>query len=137
MTVKIPEGYRDLIDGPVFVTMTTIMPDGQPQTTPVWCNADDQYVYLNTARERQKAKNIEREARVTICAIDPKNPYRYIEIRGRVIEVTEEGAVDHINQLAHLYQGVSQYYGGWAPAERAETETRLKITLKPTRINAH
>ena len=136
MTTLIPEQYRDLIEGPIVVTLTTLMPDGQPQSTIVWCNSDDQHILVNTAVGRQKPKNIARDPRVTIMAIDTTRPYRRMEIRGEVVESTEEGALDHINQLAMLYTGNESYYGGVTPAELAQNETRIMYKIKPTHIVA-
>jgi len=96
MTLTIPEGHRDLIDGPIPVTFTTIMPDGQPQSTIVWCNSEGDHVLVNTVVGRQKDKNVRRDPKVTIMALDPEDPYRWIEIRGEVEVITEEGAPDCI-----------------------------------------
>jgi PPOX class probable F420-dependent enzyme len=136
MTTLIPEQYRDLIDGPLVVTLTTLMPDGRPQSTIVWCNSDDQHILVNTAVGRQKPKNIARDPRVTIMAIDTTRPFRRMEIRGVVVESTEEGAVDHINQLAALYTGNNSYYGGFTPADLAQKETRIIHKIKPEHIVA-
>ncbi|RMG92602.1 MAG: PPOX class F420-dependent oxidoreductase [Chloroflexi bacterium] len=135
-TVKIPESHRDLLDGPVPVTLATIMPDGQPQLSVVWCNTDGDFVLVNTARGRQKDTNMRQRPKVTILAIDPKNPYRYLEVRGEVVEMTEEGALEHINQLAKLYVGVDNYYGGLAPEEQKHKETRVMAKIRPTRVIA-
>ena len=132
----IPEQYRDLIDGPIVVTLTTLMPDGQPQSTIVWCNSDGRHILVNTAAGRQKPKNIALDPRVTIMAIDTTSPYRRLEVRGVVVEASEEGAVEHINQLARLYTGNESYYGGAAPADMAEKETRIMYKIKPTHIVA-
>lgn len=134
MAVTIPDTYRDLLDGPVVVTLVTIMPDGQPQATPVWCNTDGNDVLVNTARGRAKDTNMQTNPRVAICAIDPNNPYRWIEVRGTVVGETEDGAVDHINQLSKLYRGRDNYYAG-NEAQRGK-ETRVTYRIRPDRINA-
>ena len=134
MSVTIPESHRDLIDGPVLVTVATIMPDGLPQLSVIWCSSDDDFVLINTVRGRQKAKNIARDPRVTILAIDPDDPYRFLEIRGAVESVTEEGAVEHIGDLARLYTDHPGYYGHFAPAERRHEETRVICRVRPTRV---
>jgi len=134
MAVTIPDQYRDLLDGPVVVTLTTVMPNGQPQATPVWCDYDGTYIRVNTARGRQKDRNMQTNPRVTILAIDPQNAYRWIEVRGRVEEVTEAGAVDHINKLAKLYAGRDDYY---APMpQRRGQETRVIYKIRPEHVNA-
>ena len=136
MATLIPEQYRDLIDGPIVVTLTTLMPDGQPQSTIVWCNSDGRHILVNTAAGRQKPKNIALDPRVTIMAIDTTSPYRRLEVRRLVVETSEEGAVEHINQLAGLYTGNESYYGGTAPADMAEKETRIMYKIKPTHVVA-
>lgn len=134
MSESIPESYRDLIDGPVHVSFATTMPDGQPQLSVIWCNSDSNHVLINTARGRQKVKNIARNKQVTLLALDPDNPYRFIEIRGLVVEITEEGAVDHIDELARIYTGYPGFYDYVATAEQRLKETRLLCRIKPTRV---
>jgi PPOX class probable F420-dependent enzyme len=138
MSERIPESYLDLIEEPVFVTLVTMMPDGQPQASVVWCNYEPHgdYVLVNTAQHRQKAKNMRENPKVTLLAVDPENPYRYLEVRGRVAEMTEEGGLDHIHQLAGLYMDVPQYYGEVAPAERRDKEVRVICKIEPTRVRA-
>jgi PPOX class probable F420-dependent enzyme len=134
MDKNIPESHVDLLEGPVFVTLATIMPDGQPQATVVWCSYDDPYVLVNTARGRQKEKNMRERPMATVLAVDPDNPYRYLEVRGSV-EMTEAAALAHINELASLYMDKS-YYGGVAPAEQQDKEVRVICRIKPTRVRA-
>lgn len=133
MSVSVPESHRDLLDGPIVVGLVTVMPSGQPQATPVWCSYDGSHVWVNTARGRQKDRNMQRFERVTVLAIDPKNPYRWMEIRGRVDEITEEGALDHINQLSKVYRGWDDYYLKM-PQLRGK-ETRVIYKIKPAKIN--
>ncbi len=134
MNIKIPDSHRDLIDGPILVSLTTIMPDGSPQSTPVWCNAGGDLIWINTARGRQKDKNMMRDPRVSILAMDPTNSYRYISIRGAVSEVTESSAVDHIHELARLYTDHQGYYGYFQDAKLESQETRVIYKIQPTRI---
>ena len=136
MSATIPESHTDLLEGPVFVTLGTVMPDGQPQLSVVWCSYDGTHIWVNTARGRQKDKNLTARPKATLLAMDPNSPYRWIEVRAAVDEVTEEGGLDHINRLAKLYVGADSYYGGFAPAELAEKETRVIYKLKPTRVIA-
>ena len=133
---QIPDTHKDLLNGPVVVAFTTIMPDGMPQTTPVWCGWDGEHIVVNTARGRRKEKNVLANPKVNVLAIDPQNPYRWLEVRGTVAELTEDGAIDHINTLAKLYVGKDTYFGGVAPAEAAETQTRVIIKIKPERVVA-
>lgn len=136
MSSTIPESHRDLIDGPIVVTFTTIMPDGRPQSTIVWCNSDDEYVLVNSAAGRRKDKNIRRDPRVTILSLDPNDVYRWLEIRGVVEEITEEGGVDHIDELARLYTNTPSYYGYVTPAEQAPKETRVIYKIRPEKVLA-
>lgn len=136
MSVSIPESHIDLLTNPVCVTLVTVMPDGQPQASVVWCNYDSEHILVNTARGRQKERNLTERPLATILSIDPQNPYRYLEVRGRVAETTEEGAIDSINNLAQQYVSKSNYYGGVAPAELANKETRVLFKIKPTHVNA-
>jgi PPOX class probable F420-dependent enzyme len=105
----IPEKYLDLFEKRAFASLATVMPDGSPQVTPVWCDYDGDHVIVNTARGRQKDKNMRRDERVSLAIIDPENPYRYLEVRGRIKEVTEEGALDHIHKMAKKYLGMDKY----------------------------
>ena len=116
MSTEIPAAYKDLLEEPVYVTLATIMPNGQPQLTVVWCSYDGTYVLVNTARGRQKERNMSARPQVSVMAIDPKNPYRWLEVRGVVEEITAEGGLDHINRLAKAYLKKSAYYGEVAPA---------------------
>jgi len=134
MPAVVPDSHKDLLEGPVFVALVTVMPSGQPQATPVWCSFDGTRVWLNSAKGRQKDRNMRANGKVTILAIDPKNPYRWIEVRGVVEEITEEGALDHINQLSALYTGNPDYYGR-NPAMRGQ-ETRVIYKVKPLKVNA-
>src|SRR5690242_2978553 len=102
---SIPEKVRDLFEKPVAAALTTMMPDGQPQTTPVWVDYDGEYVRVNTARGRQKDRNMGKRAKVTLLLIDPSNMYHWVEVRGHVADVTEQGAEEHINSLSKKYTG--------------------------------
>jgi len=126
----IPEDYRDLIDNPVVVGLATIMPDGQPQVTPVWIDFDGTHLRVNTAHGRQKTKDMLERPQVTVLSIDPQNPYRYMEIRGKVARHTEEGADDHIDALAKKYLGVDVY------PNHTPTETRVIFYIEPVKVVA-
>jgi PPOX class probable F420-dependent enzyme len=109
MSNIIPAPYLDLFQKPAFASLTTLMPDGSPQVTPVWCDLEGDQVIFNSAKGRQKDQNVRRDPRVSLALIDPDNPYRYLEVRGRVVEITERGADAHIDKLAKKYMGVDQY----------------------------
>lgn len=137
MSAIVPAEYLDLLEKPVVVTFATINPDGSPQITPVWCSYDGTHILINSALGRRKDKNIHNNPRVAVLAVDPTNPYRYLEIRGRVVEITQEGAVEHIHQLARKYTEFDRYYGGFAPVEREQQETRVLYKIEPVRVLTH
>src|SRR5215813_11411310 len=109
--LEIPEIVRDLVEPkrPMIAVLVTLMPDGHPQASPVWFDFDGTYFEVNTARGRQKLRNMERDARVTLLIIDPQDDNHYAEMRGRVVEVTEAGAVEHLARLAKMYTGQDSF----------------------------
>ncbi len=129
MAAKIPQNYLDLFDKKAFGSLATLMPDGSPQVTPVWVDRDGDTVLVNTAKGRQKDKNIQRDPRVAVTLIDPENPYRYIEVRGRVVEMTEKGAKEHIDKMAKKYLGVDKY------PYAQPGEQRVLLRIEPQRIS--
>lgn len=106
---KIPQQYLDLFAKRAFANLATLMPDGHPQVTPVWCDFDGTHVIVNSAKGRQKDRNMRRNPRVSLSIMDPDNPYRYLEVRGEVVEITEEGALAHIDKMAKKYLGKDKY----------------------------
>lgn len=105
MSVTIPENLLDLFQKPIVCGLATLMPNGQPQVTPIWFLYDGTHIIINTARGRQKDRNLTHRAKTTVLVIDPQNPYHWAEVRGYVDVATEEGARDVINQLSHKYTG--------------------------------
>ena len=134
MGVIIPDSHRELIAGSVTVVLSTMMPDGFPQTTPVWCNMDGDYVLINTMQQFRKAKNMQLNPKVTILAYRLKKPLFNIEVRGKVIEITQEGALEHLNELNKLYTGKPNFFGDSIDAELIHKFTPLKIRIEPTRV---
>lgn len=129
MSATIPQSHHDLLDNPVIVVLATVMPNGQPQVTPVWCNRHGNQVWVNSAIGRQKDKNMRSRPFATVTAIDPKNPYRWIEVRGKVVEMVEgEEAVAHIDSLSQLYLNRPKYRG------MSPTEKRCIYKIEPTHI---
>lgn len=106
---QIPENFRDLLSKVAFANLATLMPDGTPQVTPVWFDSDNGHLIVNSAKGRTKDKNMRREPRVALSIMDPENPYRYLQIRGRVVEITEAGAAQHIDKMAKKYLGKDKY----------------------------
>lgn len=127
--MKIPEKFVDLLDEPVVVMLATVMPDGQPQVTPVWCDREGDVVWVNTAVGRQKDVNLRERPLATIAVTDPDNAYRWLEIRGRVVEMVEgQPAHDHINKLAQDYFGRPFTYNN--PGEE-----RVIFKIAPINVN--
>ena len=98
---EVAEKYSDLLSQKkAFATLATLMPDGSPQVTPVWFDYQNGVLRVNTAKGRTKARNLKPGVPVAVAIMDPDNPYRYVQVRGRVARVAEEGADAHIDQLA-------------------------------------
>jgi PPOX class probable F420-dependent enzyme len=130
MAENIPEKYTDLFEKPAFGNLGTLMKDGSPQVTPVWVDYDGKYVRFNSALGRVKDKNVRRDPRVSITLLDPANPYRYLEIRGRVVEITQNGADDHINKLSQKYLGKPVY------PFRQPGEVRVLYKIEPEKVSS-
>jgi PPOX class probable F420-dependent enzyme len=120
--------YRDIFDKKTFCYVATVGKDGTPQVTPVWCEFDGTHIVFNTARGRVKDKNLARNPRVAVAAADPDNPYRYIQVRGRVAEITEQGADAHIDKMAKKYIGQDRY-----PWKKPD-EVRMIVKILPERV---
>ena len=134
---RIPASHRDLVDGPPVAAMTTLMADGAPQTSVVWCDTDGQDVLVNTMRGFAKERNLRRDPRVTLLCYDPRQPLRYLEIRGHVVEMTEDGAAAHLDAIASKYVGRPvHYFGDVIPAEHAATERPVLCRIRPDRVVA-
>ncbi|MGO9644936.1 MAG: PPOX class F420-dependent oxidoreductase [Candidatus Bathyarchaeia archaeon] len=95
----------EILDGKNFAYLATSMADGSPHVAPVWIDRNGDTILINTVPGRLKQKNVTRDPRVTISITQQKNPYRHLFIKGRVIEQTNEGALDHINRLSRKYLG--------------------------------
>ena len=131
MAASIPESYLDLFHKKAFGSLSTLMPDGSPQTNPVWVDYQNGELWVNSAVGRLKDRNIKRDPRVSVAVIDPENPYRFLEIRGRVREITEQGAPEHIDKMAKKYVDLDKY-----PWHQPGDE-RVIVTIKPERIDAY
>lgn len=125
---EIPQDYRDLFTKPAFAHLATLMVDGTPQVTPVWCDLQDGLVIINSAKGRQKDKNLRRDPRVGLAIQDPANPYRYLQVRGTVVEITEQGADAHIDRMAKKYLNLDKYPG------RQPGEVRVLYKIRPDRV---
>lgn len=135
-TAGVPASHADLVEAPPVAALTTLMPDGSPQTTPVWCNFDGECVLVNTMRGFRKERNMRRDPRVTLLCYDPADPLRSLEIRGRVVEMSEEGAAEHLDALALLYTGQAPYFGAVVAAALGESEVPVRCRILPTHVVA-
>jgi PPOX class probable F420-dependent enzyme len=129
MTAQIPESFMDLVREPALAQLATVLKDGSPHVTPVWFDYDGNYVRINSVKGRVKDRNMRNCPRVALCIVDPKNPYRYLEIRGRVAEISEEGAIEHIDGLARKYMKAKVY-----PHHTPE-EVRVLYRIAPEHIS--
>ncbi|MDQ4075940.1 MAG: PPOX class F420-dependent oxidoreductase [Chloroflexota bacterium] len=124
---EIPASHRDLLEEPIVAALATTLPDGTPQVTPVWFNEEEGHILFNSARGRLKDRAIRENPYVALTIIDPENPYRYIAIRGPVVDITEEGARDHIDFLANRYLGEDEYSG-------PKDQVRVKYEIVPEHV---
>ncbi len=134
-TIVIPDTHKDLVEKPYYAIVTTVMPDGQPQSTVVWADYDGNNIRFNTARGRQKDKNLIDNPKVTMAIVDPTNGFHWLEVRG-IAEVTEEGGREHIESLSQKYTG-QKYYGGFNTYSTPESETRLVVTINASKLSLH
>jgi PPOX class probable F420-dependent enzyme len=130
MAEQIPDKYADLLQKKAFANLGTLMKDGSPQVTPVWVDYDGKHLRINSALGRVKDKNIRRDPRVTLSISDPENPYRYMEVRGKVVEITQNGADDHVNSLSQKYLGNPVY------PYRQPGEVRVLYKIEPEKISS-
>jgi len=128
---RIPESYHDLFERETFAHFSTLMPDGTPQVTIVWIDydVDSGHVLVNTAKGRQKERNARKNPNVGVSIPDPDDPYRYVSVRGEVDEITEDGAVEQINELTRRYFGEDEY-----PHLGEERGPRVQIRIRPDRV---
>lgn len=132
----IPDTHLELVDRPYVVALSTMMPDGQPQVTPVWCNRKGNDIFINVMKGFRKEKNMRLNPNVSLLIYDPKAPLHNIEIRGCVVEMTEDGAIEHNDELARLYIGKpeAKFFGDAIPAELQSRFTPVRIKISPSHI---
>lgn len=109
MGIQLNEAQQKLLHDKNFANIGTLSEDGSPQVTPVWIDFDGTHIIFNTEKKRAKTRNLERDPRVSIAISDANNPYHYVEFRGRVVEITEAGASEHIDKMAMKYMGKEKY----------------------------
>ena len=126
--IPLTDTAKALIEGKNLAHFVTLMKDGSPQVTPLWVDHDGTHVLVNTAEGRQKPRNLARDNRVALSITDAANPYVYVQIRGKVVEVTREGAFEHICKLSEKYTGSAAY-------PRREGEVRVLVRIEPEHIS--
>ena len=133
MATTIPASHADLLQTtkPAFAQLATVNADGTPQVTPVWVDFDGTHVLVNTARGRVKTKNLERNPRFALSISDPENPYRYVGIQGRVVEMTEKGGDAHIDKMAKKYLNKDSY------PFRQPGEVRVIVKIAPDKVHTN
>lgn len=128
--VELSEELLELLRVPSICYIATTMADGSPQLTQTWVDTDGEHVIINSVQGYVKMKNIERDPRVAVAISDPANPSRYFQVRGRVIDTTTNGAVEHIEMLAQKYLGMPyQWYGG-------RDQVRVIIVIEPENVSS-
>ena len=135
MTVTIPPTHCDLLQRPVHAVLTTMMPDGTPQSSVVWADYDGEYILINTTLERQKGRNMSSNPKVALLVIDPQNSSRWLSVRGQVRELTAEGAEAHADRLTQRYTGKQHFYGDIYPVSQKEKETRVIVKIEPLKVS--
>ncbi|MFN8497400.1 MAG: PPOX class F420-dependent oxidoreductase [Anaerolineae bacterium] len=133
MSLPIPASHLDLLTRPIHGVLTTMMPDGQPQSSLVWCDYDGACARINTTAERQKGRNMLRNPKVTLLIVDPNDTARYLEIRGEV-ELVQDGAIAHLDEITRQYTPHPQFYGYVYPVEQQGCETRLMGRIHATKL---
>jgi len=128
--MDLPDELIELLRRPSTCFVATTMPDGSPQMTQTWVDTDGEHVLINTVEGFQKVRNVGRDPRVALSVSDPGNPSRYFAVRGRVVDVTTDGAADHIEALAQ------RYLGGPYPWFGGRGQVRVLLSIAPDKIHA-
>ena len=128
---SIPAKYHDLLEPETkaYLFLATSMADGSPQVTPIWFDTDGEHILINSAKGRVKDKNMRARPQVALAIQDPSTPYRYLQIRGRVVEITEQGGLEHINALSLKYDN--------EPWTAHPGEIRVTYKILPEHVDAH
>jgi len=129
----IPPAFHDLFETQTLAHVATLLPNGLPHVTPVWVDydAEREQLLFNTARGRRKERNLRADPSVGASMCDPENPYRYVAAWGRAVEITTDGAVDHIDELARRYMDVEEY-----PYHDADEGERVIVRIEPEDVVA-
>lgn len=126
----LPESVKKLIESKVYANVATLMPDGSPQVTQTWVDHEGDLVLINTFEGSQKHRNVIRNPKVALDIVDPANPYNMALVRGKVVEITYDGAEEHIDKMAKKYLGTEKY------EMRRPGMKRVLLKIEATRANA-
>lgn len=134
MSLPIPEKFHDLLTRPLLCGLTTLNPDGQPHSVPVWFDYDGTHIRINAPAATKKARNLEKDSRLVLLVLSPENPGHWIEVQGRVSEVRDhdQGAWEHINKLSERYTG-NPVYQGWGNS----AQNRRMYIIEAVKINGN
>ncbi|MGE5140744.1 MAG: PPOX class F420-dependent oxidoreductase [Rudaea sp.] len=132
----IPDSHRDLLCSGIHAVLSTVMPDGMPQSSIVWIDFDGNDLLINTTLERQKGQNMQVNPNVAVLVVDPRDGSRWIQVRGRVRELTTQGAIEHADRMTHRYNPHKhRFYGDIYPVEKQAEETRVIARIEPLKVS--
>jgi hypothetical protein len=137
MTIDIPETHRDLLERPIVSIIATADAAGNVHTAAVWRYFDGTHLLIETGRLAKKTKNIRENPHVSVISVDPDNAYRYIEVRGVVEAMPQDGALDHLNKMAYAYLGKERYFGGVVPAEGEADFDGVLLMIRPMSVTIY
>lgn len=131
--VSVPDSHLDLLARPIVGVFTTMLPDGQPQSSLVWVDDDGTCARVNTTLERRKGRDLLADPRVSLLIVDPDDTSRFVQIRGDA-ELVTEGAEEHLDALTRQYTRHPSYYGFIYPVEQRGRETRVICRIHARRV---
>lgn len=125
---SVPESHLDLLEAPNFAHLATIRPDGSPQTNVMWFSWDGELVRFTHTTTRAKYRNLQAESRVALSIADPKDQYRYLEVRGTVDSIVPD------DETSTFFEGLKRRYGRFDPT--TDSDVRIVVSVRPTRFIA-
>ena len=134
MAVVIPDSHKDLLEQAIVVILSSVSADGQPSSAAVWRRWDGEFILITSDPNTRKHRNIKTNPHVTVMTLDPKNPYRYIEIAGVVEEITHHGALEELNRHTMMYIGKANYFGDVEAAEKLADYNGIIFKIRLTRV---
>lgn len=134
MSITIPDSHKDLLEKPIVVTLATVSAEGKPYANPVWRIYDGQHILVSVDYSSHKHRNVQANPNVSMVAIDPENPYRYLQIDGVVEELDEAGALAVLDRLTMFYMGKPVYFGNVEPESLRATYRGMLFKIRPIRF---